>query len=346
MMKHSKWRFVVFCWYCGVVYAQHSAANITNSKLLFRADRDVIVVVNEKRHFIKGDGLRYVIFPSSEVISVTLQQLNGRNLKKWPKIYLSNKFTGVYFDGYHQSGWKATYLSSLVSHTKCVVLTKKRSNLREVTPKSLPVKATYRTVDLPKKKQSFEKAQPLVAILSVGCPADDIKDALEEIDQKAYKKAFDRLKNYPMAILKNAKVLSSLGYVYSKYEYGIPLSMNKAADYYLEAAKLDDSAEVNWALANLYLQQPQMATEALDFLKKGDEKGYPRAALELGRIYFNGTYHVPKDEAKGVSLIEKAAVNGLTEAQYQLGKIYSKGSETITKDLKKAKYWYAKVANH
>lgn len=332
-MRHFKWRFVVFCLYCGVPYAQHFSAKTPEPKLTFRTNHDVIVVVNSKRYLIKGDKRRYIIRAPTTPFTVLIQRLNGKWLKKWPAIRFPSQVVGVYFEGANAASWKATFLKKKESNNEAVVITKapKARKNRTNAPQMLSLKLA-----------TSSATAPMPVVLK---PNNLVEEAFLDIQNGAYQQGFERLKHVPIALINNEKVLVFLGDCYAKRELGFATDTEKALAYYQEALKIEERAETYWAMARLCLQHPPKETPVVEYLQKANQKGHLEAALELGRIYFSGAYRVLKDEGKGLELIEKAAEGGVTAAQYQLGKIYSKGTEQIPKDMKKAKFWYAKVAH-
>lgn len=137
----------------------------------------------------------------------------------------------------------------------------------------------------------------------------------------------------------NPHAMNVLGSHYEKGEL-VNQDYEEAYKYYKEAASLG-SAEGQYNVARLHYEakipNPSISTSIL-YLKKAISKGSPKAEKLLLAIRSMA-------ETSLQDSLEKAE-KGSVKEQYSLAKIYEKGSNGIRKDLRKAVYWYEKVANN
>jgi TPR repeat protein len=345
-MKHIKWRFVVFCLYSGVSMAQRSLTNTNQPKFYFRSSRNVIVVLNhQKRVFVKGDKLLHRILVSSSICSVWIQSTDGKTIKKWPQVKVPTSQYGVMFNGINPKNWKASYwkpplskqfavasLPSPIKKPKISSVAAIKNSASKSNPKTLAL------VDL--TMISLEKKEVIVPTQS------RIEEGKRHYELKEYTNALTKLASVPIEEINDPIALIYLGNCYLNPESGQKINYPKSLECYERATQKGENAEAYWGISKVYLLQSTTSDKAISYLHKASALGHLEASLELGRIYFNGTFHTPKNELQGFELMQNAAEGGLQSAQYQLAKIYTKGTEFIPRDLTKAKFWYAKVAQH
>jgi len=82
--------------------------------------------------------------------------------------------------------------------------------------------------------------------------------------------------------------------------------------------------------------------EAVRWLTKSSDRGYPFAQFLLAQQYLKGQ-GVPKNEVKAVSYFRKAAQQGIAGAQHELGVTYTLG-RGAAKDFNEAVKWYRQAA--
>jgi uncharacterized protein len=85
-------------------------------------------------------------------------------------------------------------------------------------------------------------------------------------------------------------------------------------------------------------------TKALDLWRPLAEQGNSKAQAYVGRIYSQGGFGVPKDDAQAITWLRKAAYQGDADAQNDLGDLYEDGRGGA-KDEAQAVVWYRKAAD-
>lgn len=83
---------------------------------------------------------------------------------------------------------------------------------------------------------------------------------------------------------------------------------------------------------------------ALIWIRKAADAGFPPAQIKLGFYYDNGI-GVEKIFQESFNWYYKAAMQGYDEAQYQIGKFYHEG-KGVEQDLNRAIEWYKKSKNY
>lgn len=143
----------------------------------------------------------------------------------------------------------------------------------------------------------------------------------------------EAFKYYTMAAeQKDPVAVNNLGSLYFN-GIGIPKDYNKAVALFKTAADLgNDNASTN--LAFIYLtggsKDPVRNRLAVDYLKKGSEKGNNVARFMLGYAYYKG-FNVQQDLNTAFKLIHSAAGkdSNLDEAQIVLSEMYLNGDGVI-----------------
>jgi uncharacterized protein len=85
-------------------------------------------------------------------------------------------------------------------------------------------------------------------------------------------------------------------------------------------------------------------TKALDLWRPLAEQGNSKAQAYIGRIYSQGGFGVPKDDAQAVAWYRKAAEQGDADAQLKLGVMYANG-RGVAKNDAQAVAWYRKAGD-
>ena len=85
---------------------------------------------------------------------------------------------------------------------------------------------------------------------------------------------------------------------------------------------------------------PRSDEEALACLRKRVEIKDPHAMRNMAKMYSNGEFGLPVDQAKCIELLRESAGFGFPGAQYQLGKYYDDGEMGLERNEEEAlKYW-------
>ena len=85
------------------------------------------------------------------------------------------------------------------------------------------------------------------------------------------------------------------------------------------------------------------AEKAFHWFKKGADLGDPACMAQAGRMLLDG-YGTEEEPAFGTALMVQAAMMGSKFAAKDLGGRFYDGEGGLPMDLRRAKYWYAKVA--
>jgi len=104
------------------------------------------------------------------------------------------------------------------------------------------------------------------------------------------------------------------------------------------ACRLDDLPSC-FALA--LLRGGRGGVEAKAYLVRACDGNDIAACRELGRVFANGVWDVPKDQGKSVSLYERACTGGDMNGCFDLGISYSNGKGGLGKDPKRARELYS-----
>lgn len=132
---------------------------------------------------------------------------------------------------------------------------------------------------------------------------------------------------------------------------GVAHDANKAEEFYLKAADLNDDIAID-RLSLLYLLQDGTDVETDDtkntektvkLFQRVADKGNPKAMYVLSLLYQNGFY-VKEDNDKAVEYLKKSAAKGYPEAEYSLAYLYLTGMN-VEKDYKKGVELMTNAAN-
>ena len=82
----------------------------------------------------------------------------------------------------------------------------------------------------------------------------------------------------------------------------------------------------------------------VEWLQVARERGNPKGAYDLAKIYETGYGRVPKDEGKALDLYLEAANGGSFMAALELGEVYYGGDLGVAKDFGKAVEWFLAAA--
>lgn len=119
-------------------------------------------------------------------------------------------------------------------------------------------------------------------------------------------------------------------------------NVTRSMEYYQQAVDLG-SADGLFGLAVLYYNNKENE-KAISHFKKSQLKGNLAAIFNLGVIYCNGD-RVPKSPQVGIEYYNKAAKGGYLNAMKNLGEIYEEGLYDVPRDHEKAAYWYEKMSD-
>jgi TPR repeat protein len=118
------------------------------------------------------------------------------------------------------------------------------------------------------------------------------------------------------------------------------------ADWYDARAQRGDS-EAEFELGRIYFLgtgRSKDDTQAIYWVRKAAEQGYPNAESALGFAYLNGNAGVVIDDLSAVHWFQRAAEQGLAEAQSALAFMYVQGRGGLPKDDSQAVNWFRKAA--
>jgi TPR repeat protein len=103
-------------------------------------------------------------------------------------------------------------------------------------------------------------------------------------------------------------------FIGTSYELGIgcALEMNQAEKYLRRAAEKNSAAAMLNLSVVLFKRKQDKDKEALEWLKKSAELGFPQAFEFLGRVYTYGLYGIPKDLDKGGEYYLRASMLNVT----------------------------------
>jgi TPR repeat protein len=127
---------------------------------------------------------------------------------------------------------------------------------------------------------------------------------------------------------------------------GVPQDYAKAAEWFLRAAELGNSAaQHNLGVMHEHGQGvAQNDEKAFGWFHKSAENKFSQAQFKMAVYYVDGPV-VAQDLAKAAEWMQKSAEQGLDEAQYQMAIFYEQGWG-IMQDIKKAAEWFLKAANN
>lgn len=124
------------------------------------------------------------------------------------------------------------------------------------------------------------------------------------------------------------------------------LSVNVYSDLLEDAQNGDAEAQYRIGWKTLYKDKGNDKAEAIKWLLKSAEQGYPQAQYALADAYRSGK-GVEKDNDKFVEWLTKAAQGGMRGPQFQLAEIYLEG-RVVPQDMEQGRFWLEKSAeqNH
>lgn len=115
----------------------------------------------------------------------------------------------------------------------------------------------------------------------------------------------------------------------------------------IKKLKADPSAVAQFCVAAFYFQGigvKRDAAEALAWLKRSADQGYPNAQTNLGVLFMTGD-GVKPDKAEAARLFIKAAQKQYPWAEYYLGGVYYEGEGAEKNDIEAVK-WFKKATDH
>jgi TPR repeat protein len=167
--------------------------------------------------------------------------------------------------------------------------------------------------------------------------------------RKQYKKAFVLLNRNRRSTAFDDRALLNLGRCYLLIPPKTPARLNRAATLLKQVTQNKAvGSEANYLLGDLYLNGsngfPANVPKAVGYFQQANKRNNRAAQCRLGQIYLNGTGGITPDQAHGIELLEEAANAGYTDAQWTLAVLFTQGTDQIPKDIKRAKFWYQKIA--
>jgi TPR repeat protein len=134
------------------------------------------------------------------------------------------------------------------------------------------------------------------------------------------------LKYYQIASDKNhAWATNNLGLLY-RYGLGVPRNEDKAHEYFQKAAGQHNP----WAYLNLAElafggSEKNAASKGIEWLEEGGRNNCTVCLIEQAAIYHSGTYGIPHDIDKAVTLLNKAAALGDSQARLIIAELHIVG---------------------
>lgn len=146
----------------------------------------------------------------------------------------------------------------------------------------------------------------------------------------------------------DTQAMIRLGRMYQKGLGGYAVDENQAYDYYLQAAKLNDS--IGLYNAALCLSQgrgvAQDLKKSFEFMEKSAKSGLEKAVCDYGCMVRDGC-GTKADLKKAIEIFRDAADNHNNKlCQYILGTMYYDGNEVIKKDINKGLTYLRKSAQN
>ena len=169
-----------------------------------------------------------------------------------------------------------------------------------------------------------------------------IEEGLDYFNRKKYMQAYDEF-SY-LAEEGNNIALYYLGLMYEN-GLAVPVSKEKAANYYMQAFKLGNTAAAGQlGLLLLNGSGVQQDTEAgLNLLKTAARTGDKESLYQLGELYAKGEV-VPVEYVYAAGFYKMAALQGYAPAQYRFGLLYLYG-RGVPQDYVLATKWLKRAAN-
>lgn len=144
--------------------------------------------------------------------------------------------------------------------------------------------------------------------------------ACEHLKTNKFKDAHDKLK--VLAGKNHAKSMTVLGLLYER-GLGVEKDLNKAADYYKQAAS-KGLPEAESRLGHLLLESgdkiKKQSQSAEYWIERAAQHGVAEAQATLGRLYYEGN-HLPINNSEAVRWLRQAASQGHYEAQNMLSNV-------------------------
>ena len=150
---------------------------------------------------------------------------------------------------------------------------------------------------------------------------------------------------------KDARATVLLGICY-KDGFGTPVSLAKAKECFVAAAKMNDPVAQFWA-GYFFLKgiagSPDIP-KAVDYLESSAVQGISNAMILLSHIYLEGYSNkgvlvIPEDHALAVRYLRRAAAGGSKEAAMLMGDWFLRGG-MLQNDPVQAREWFVIAGNH
>jgi hypothetical protein len=150
-------------------------------------------------------------------------------------------------------------------------------------------------------------------------------------------------------------ILAELGYPHAQFDVGLAYQegllglskdYQKAAEWYLKAARQGDAkSQVNLgALYDKGLGVGRDQSEAFKWYSLAAEQGQVSSYFNVAKLYSLGT-GTKKDMEKAIFWYKKAAVQGDVKAQFNLGLIYNQGNG-VPQDMRESMKWMVLAAQN
>jgi TPR repeat protein len=185
---------------------------------------------------------------------------------------------------------------------------------KELKPKRSDMETT--PIELPRSTE-FDLDQIDRFIL----PMMKLEDGITAHKMGDREKAFECFEKHARINNKVAKYW--LGYYYWE-GYAVEKNLGKAVELYKEAAdKGVPDAQLRYAFALLDKNSPHKFNleEFVKYLTMAADNGNPAAQFNLGDLYYNGKFSIPKDEKKGLDYLKLAAIKDQPRACAMLDKL-------------------------
>ncbi|MBY8603345.1 tetratricopeptide repeat protein [Burkholderia arboris] len=188
-----------------------------------------------------------------------------------------------------------------------------------------------------------------LAVLILGSAGTALAGQLEDADR-----AFQRT-DYatalalwrPLAEQGNARAEVGLGKLYDS-GFGVPKDPAQATVWFQKAANQGD-AEGECITGLGYViragDQLQDVSRGVALMKKAVDHGNAGCANQIGELYRNGLFGVPKDHVEAVAWHRRGAEMGDALAEGRLGTDYELGIG-VRQDSAQAAYWHGKFVEH
>lgn len=177
----------------------------------------------------------------------------------------------------------------------------------------------------------------LTQLLVSAASADDIRDGIEALDRKDFKRALQLIR--PLAESGDPFAEWILGDMYKNGE-GLPQDMKMALNWWTQAAAKGLSG-AQLSLGDSYAAGqgvPENWSEAVKWWRKAADQNVPRAQTGLGLALYSG-HGVQEDKVEAAKWFQKAADAGETQPQAMLSRMYSFGEGGLKQSFVEAYKW-------